>query len=192
MSKLGILAATALSLSLAVATPALAGGHGWGGGGMHGGGMHFSGGAAAFHGASPAFAGHAFRGAQASMAAGPTVSGGNFARAGSAQFAQGGYQRGFRGDHDHRGFGRGLGFVAGLAAGSALGYGYYDSYPYDDYAYNDYYGGGYSDGYVVSSPGYVVSGGGASDPAYCAQRYRSYDPATGTYLGYDGLRHPCE
>lgn len=27
--------------------------------------------------------------------------------------------------------------------------------------------------------------------AYCAQRYRSYDPASGTYLGYDGIRHPC-
>jgi uncharacterized protein RhaS with RHS repeats len=27
--------------------------------------------------------------------------------------------------------------------------------------------------------------------AYCMQRYRSYDPASGTYLGYDGLRHPC-
>lgn len=27
--------------------------------------------------------------------------------------------------------------------------------------------------------------------AYCAQRYRSYDPASGTYLGYDGNRHPC-
>lgn len=25
----------------------------------------------------------------------------------------------------------------------------------------------------------------------CAQRFRSYDPATGTYLGYDGQRHPC-
>jgi hypothetical protein len=34
-----------------------------------------------------------------------------------------------------------------------------------------------------------VSGG--ADPAYCAQRYKSYDPASGTYLGYDGLRHPC-
>jgi len=32
----------------------------------------------------------------------------------------------------------------------------------------------------------------ASDAvAYCAQRYRSYDPASGTYLGYDGNRHPC-
>lgn len=27
--------------------------------------------------------------------------------------------------------------------------------------------------------------------AYCAQRYRSYDPASGTYLGHDGQRHPC-
>lgn len=27
--------------------------------------------------------------------------------------------------------------------------------------------------------------------AYCAQRYRSYDPASGTYLGYDGRRHRC-
>ncbi|WP_162136760.1 BA14K family protein, partial [Bradyrhizobium elkanii] len=27
--------------------------------------------------------------------------------------------------------------------------------------------------------------------SYCAQRYKSYDPASGTYLGYDGRRHPC-
>jgi hypothetical protein len=26
----------------------------------------------------------------------------------------------------------------------------------------------------------------------CAQRYRSYDPASGTFLGYDGNRHSCE
>lgn len=25
----------------------------------------------------------------------------------------------------------------------------------------------------------------------CAQRFRSYDPATGTYRGYDGRRHIC-
>ncbi|WP_247343452.1 BA14K family protein [Bradyrhizobium sp. 61] len=25
----------------------------------------------------------------------------------------------------------------------------------------------------------------------CAERYRSYDPATGTYLGWDGNRHIC-
>lgn len=26
---------------------------------------------------------------------------------------------------------------------------------------------------------------------YCAQRFQSYDPQSMTYLGYDGLRHPC-
>jgi len=31
----------------------------------------------------------------------------------------------------------------------------------------------------------------AGNSDYCARRYRSYDPASGTYLGYDGLRHPC-
>jgi hypothetical protein len=27
--------------------------------------------------------------------------------------------------------------------------------------------------------------------AYCASKYRSFDIRTGTYLGYDGYRHPC-
>jgi hypothetical protein len=27
--------------------------------------------------------------------------------------------------------------------------------------------------------------------AACAARFRSYDPASGTYLGIDGMRHPC-
>jgi BA14K-like protein len=77
-----------------------------------------------------------------------------------------------------------------------LGYGYggyYDPYNYsEDYAYNDPGYDGYPgyNGYpgYEGDPGYVVSSGG--DP-YCAQRYQSYDPASGTYLGYDGLRHPC-
>jgi len=30
-----------------------------------------------------------------------------------------------------------------------------------------------------------------NDGSYCAQRFRSYDPGTGTYLGYDGQRHRC-
>jgi hypothetical protein len=30
-----------------------------------------------------------------------------------------------------------------------------------------------------------------ADVASCAARFRSYEPATGTYLGYDGARHPC-
>jgi hypothetical protein len=30
-----------------------------------------------------------------------------------------------------------------------------------------------------------------ADEAYCVQRFKSYDPASGTYLGYDGQRHAC-
>jgi hypothetical protein len=29
------------------------------------------------------------------------------------------------------------------------------------------------------------------DGASCAQRYRSYDPSSGTFLGYNGRRHAC-
>lgn len=36
-----------------------------------------------------------------------------------------------------------------------------------------------------------VYGGGGDWHAYCASKYRSYDVASGTYLGYDGYRHPC-
>lgn len=31
----------------------------------------------------------------------------------------------------------------------------------------------------------------AENDAYCSQRFKSYDPSSGTYLGYDGMRHPC-
>jgi hypothetical protein len=192
MSKLGILGATALSLALAVATPALAAGRGGGGGGMHvggggGGGMHFAGGGGGGGGGMPMGGAAGFRGAQASI--GPRaapINGGNFAGRGSAQFAQGGFR-----DHGHRGFGRGAGFVAGLAAGGALGYGYDPYYYGDDYAYDDTYDDGYAayPAYAAPAPGYVVSS--VADPTYCAQRYRSWDPASRTYLGFDGLRHPC-
>lgn len=192
MSRLGILGAAALSLILAAATPALA--------------QHMRGGAAVRAGGSAGInSGTAFRGAQASIGTA------NVARTGNAQFAAGrtgpqfsqgqvaqgqvaqGQFRTDRGefrDRDRDGrFGRGAGFVTGLAVGSAFGYGAYDPYYYDDYAYNDYYDGSYDTGYPVDT-GVVVSSAGG-DPTYCAQRYRSYDPATGTYLGFDGLRHPC-
>jgi len=32
---------------------------------------------------------------------------------------------------------------------------------------------------------------GADAVASCAQRYKSYDRASGTFLGFDGQRHPC-
>src|SRR5207253_10290576 len=33
---------------------------------------------------------------------------------------------------------------------------------------------------------------GRASAAPCAQLYHSYDPASGTFLGYDGRRHACE
>ena len=88
------------------------------------------------------------------------------------------------------GFGRGAGFGIGIGIGTGLLLGgalaarpYYDDYAYDggNYGYNDY---GYDRGYVAVAPG-------GDDAGYCAQRFRSYDPRSGTYLGYDGYRHPC-
>ena len=40
--------------------------------------------------------------------------------------------------------------------------------------------------------GQVVGSGPNEGGASCAQRFHSYDPATGTYLGRDGARHPCQ
>jgi hypothetical protein len=77
--------------------------------------------------------------------------------------------------------------AAGAITGAALG-GYYGGYGYD----NGYYGGyGYDSGYYDT--GYYGSSAGYSSDAsaYCSQRFKSYDPSSGTYLGYDGVRHPC-
>ena len=81
--------------------------------------------------------------------------------------------------------------IAGAIIGGAIigatqpyyGYGYGPGYGYaPGYAYAPGYGPGY-----VAGPAY-----GAGDAvAYCQQRFRSYDPRSGTYLGYDGYRHPC-
>ena len=76
--------------------------------------------------------------------------------------------------------GLGLGLAAGaliggaIAAGSAPGY--------------------YGPGYYAPPPAYYVQPApvyGGDAVAYCMQRYRSYDPASGTYLNYDGNRYPC-
>jgi BA14K-like protein len=39
------------------------------------------------------------------------------------------------------------------------------------------------------SDAYAYAGVGARDS--CGKRYRSYDPGSGTFIGYDGRRHPC-
>jgi hypothetical protein len=76
------------------------------------------------------------------------------------------------------GWGFGAGFLGGAILGGALAAPYYGPYYYGPAYYPPAYG-----------PGYYTAPAG--DPSYCARRYRSYDPATGTYLGYDGARHPC-
>lgn len=43
----------------------------------------------------------------------------------------------------------------------------------------------------VPPPGYAGGPPGGDPVAYCTQRFRSYDPRSGTYLGNDGQRHPC-
>ena len=108
-----------------------------------------------------------------------------------AQHWHGGHG-GWHGGGWHRGGGWGWGgAAAGFATGALIG-GALASGPYYGYGYGPgYYDGGYDD-YAYDAPGPVVverSGGGSV--AYCEQRFRSYDPSSGTYLGYDGMRHPC-
>ncbi len=82
----------------------------------------------------------------------------------------------------HRGGGVAAGVLGGLLLGgiiaSQAGAGYYGPGP-------GYYGPG--PGYYGPPPGY----GPGDWMAYCSSRYRSFDPASGTYMGYDGYRHPC-
>jgi hypothetical protein len=127
---------------------------------------------------------------------GGNVGGGNW-NGGRAAFNGGraawngnGGWRGGNFHHRHGGFFPGA--VAGAVIGGALAadsYAYYDNgYGYGPGYYdNTYYDNGYDDGATVA----VVPADQGADPSYCAQRYRSYDPASGTYLGFDGLRHPC-
>lgn len=41
------------------------------------------------------------------------------------------------------------------------------------------------------APRYYAPPAYSSGVAWCIQHYRSYDPRTETYLGYDGYRHRC-
>jgi hypothetical protein len=96
----------------------------------------------------------------------------------------------------HRGWGGhswGAG-AAGLAAGAIIGGAVAASQPWYGYDYSPgYYSYGYAPGYSDYSyaPGGYVEAAPGGDVAYCQQRFRSYDPASGTYLGYDGYRHSC-
>jgi hypothetical protein len=113
---------------------------------------------------------------------------------------RGGYGGGYRGGYGgYRYYRGGGGFIPGAVAGAVIGgaiasqnYGYYGgpgyyapSYYDDQYADGGY--GYYDDGAVAAAAAPV----GDDSVAYCTQKFKSYDPASGTYLGYDGLRHPC-
>ena len=199
MNSLRVLgAAAALALVLPMATPSFAQGHGGhGGGGAHfgggGGGAHFGGGGGARMGGGSFGGGARFSGGGGTFAASAAVrpSGGATFSGGSRNFAAaGGHWNGGGGNwhggswHHHRGGGFWPGFAAGAAIGGLGSYAYYGGPYYGDGYYDDGY---YDDGATVA----VVPDTGGDSVAYCAQRYRSYDPASGTYLGYDGLRHPC-
>jgi hypothetical protein len=43
---------------------------------------------------------------------------------------------------------------------------------------------------IFGSNPYIAMNDGANGVS-CAQRYRSYDPASGTFVGHDGRRHGC-
>jgi hypothetical protein len=60
--------------------------------------------------------------------------------------------------------------------------------------YDDDYGGALAAGAIFGLAAGALAANawaGGNAVAYCEQRFRSYDPASGTYLGYDGYRHPC-
>ena len=70
--------------------------------------------------------------------------------------------------------------LAGALIGGAIVGGALAAAPYGPY---------YGPGYYPPPVAYGPPPGDAV--AYCMQRFRSYDPGSGTYLGYDGNRHPC-
>jgi BA14K-like protein len=90
----------------------------------------------------------------------------------------GGYRGGYHRDRDR-------GFIPGVVAGAVIG---------GAIASQGYYGGpGYDDGqyYDDSAAVAVAPQGGDDAVANCMQTYRSYDPQSGTYVGFDGQQHPC-
>lgn len=99
------------------------------------------------------------------------------------------------------GWGAGAGIVGGVIIGRALTAPYYYGpyYPRSYYYYPgpayypdryDYPGRTYYSAPYREVPVYDDRDD-ADAEAYCIQRFRSYDPESGTYLGYDGYRHPC-
>ena len=103
-------------------------------------------------------------------------------RPGYGGWHRGGWHRGGYGYSYRRGPGVGAAVGAGLlgfAAGTVIGSAAANSAARPVAVYE-------TPAPVVYARPVVVRGS-----AYCASRYASYDPASGTYLGYDAFRHPC-
>jgi hypothetical protein len=94
-----------------------------------------------------------------------------------------GGRHGHRGHHRHRGHWGGGGWGWGAAA---LGAGLLLGAPYAMGAYDD---GDYDDDYTSYS--YRGRYAGAGGVARCEATFRSFDPGSGTYMGYDGVRRMC-
>lgn len=208
MTSLKVLSAAAvMALMLPLAAPtessaqsigARAGGGGGGGAAVGGGGrgggggMAIGGGGGMRAGGGAAIGGGGFRGGGGGLGVRP--GGGSFAGGaiggggprysgaiggGGPRYSGGGNWQGRHGHRHRRHYG---GFGTGLIIGGALGssYGYYGA-PYG-YGY-------YDDGYYEEPLVAVAPDGDAIE--YCKRRFKSYDVRSGTYLGYDGLRHAC-
>jgi hypothetical protein len=167
------------------------GGHGPGvGGGRSGGGMSMgrSGGSMSMGRSAGGMSGGGnWSGNRAIGGSNRAISGGNFGANSRQSFAATNNRSGnwsgnnWNGRRNFSDFRRHRGF-----RGPAVAFGFGPSYY--DYGYDYGYDSGY---YPYDDDAYAYVAPGAVDDASCAQRFRSYDPSTGTYLGYDGLRHPC-
>ena len=71
--------------------------------------------------------------------------------------------------------------------GSRFGGGFYIGPSYPTYFDDDFYYDPFFFDDYVEIPQYYTE----RTIAYCVRRFKSYDLATHTYLGYDGKRHPC-
>jgi hypothetical protein len=109
------------------------------------------------------------------------------------------YRRGYYGGGYYR---PGLGLAAGAALGTTAAYygnGYYAGggyYGNSGYASAAYGNSGYGNAAYDTSGGdtYILHGNYISEAdavAYCAQRFRSYDVASRTFLAYGGQRVSC-
>ncbi|WP_174512757.1 BA14K family protein [Methylocella tundrae] len=119
----------------------------------------------------------------------------------------GGGRGGWHGGGGHAGGWHGGGHNGGWHGGGGRYYGGGRRY----YGGGGYYNGGNAAGAAIAggilglATGAMIAGSAANSAAaasarvgdpnwvsYCARKYRSFDPSSGTYLAYDGNRYVCQ